>query len=145
MIVNQPLICKEILASRLFGKQIKQVLSSIHHLVKCLFLKVNGSPPSPNFVPFSLIDRNITSFVSDSWQIPSKYMAIPDNTFTIKNTIQYLINLLLVCIIGYQQNTKFLCQYDSSIIILLSQCGTDSFVSVKYYHVTNSGKCSEKS
>jgi hypothetical protein len=55
------------------------------------------------------------------------------------NTKQYLTNLVSVGIFGYEQSITYSCQYDSSIMKVSSQYGSDSFLSVCYHHSTDSG------
>jgi hypothetical protein len=52
---------------------------------------------------------------------------------TLSNTFTNLVS------IWYHQYIKYHCQYDTSIGMVSSQYGTDSFVSVWYCHNTDSG------
>ncbi len=57
----------------------------------------------------------------------------------LTNSKQYLTHLVSVGIAWYQHYIKYHHQYDSSIIIVLSQYSSDSFISVWYNHSTDSG------
>ncbi len=57
----------------------------------------------------------------------------------LNNTKQYMTNLVSVGIFGFEQSITYCRLYDPSIMKVLSQYGSDSFLSVWYRHSTNSG------